>query len=180
MILEMLTFLNFIIFLCLIKRFKTYFKTRSLKSLFFTTFVVKNWTLICKISTTKFAAWCFLFHPWGLKGMYWGTVLISGVLFWWFFCMQCWHYLDSLRSVLKSHDGVCSLFNPLVNYDIWNRKIKFIWSSHESTPLSLRVISIFFSNSITLELNIKVRRIKEMITNWRSSWLLHKFSLLAH
>ena len=177
MILEMLTFLNFIIFLCLIKRFKTYFKTRSLKSLFFTTFVVKNWTLICKISTTKFAAWCFLFHPWGLKGMYWGTVLISGVLFWWFFCMQCWHYLDSLRSVLKSHDGVCSLFNPLVNLKQENQiHLKFPWIYSLITKSDKHL----FSNSITLELNIKVIRIKEMITNWRSSWLLHKFSLLAH
>ena len=32
-------------------------------------------------------------------------------------------------------------------------------------------------NSITPELNIKVTEIKEMITNWRSSWLLNKFSL---
>ena len=32
-------------------------------------------------------------------------------------------------------------------------------------------------NSITPESNIKVTEIKEMITNWRSSWLLNKFSL---
>ena len=32
-------------------------------------------------------------------------------------------------------------------------------------------------NSITPESNIKVTEIKEMITKWRSSWLLNKFSL---
>ena len=34
-------------------------------------------------------------------------------------------------------------------------------------------------NSITPESNIKVMRIKKMITNWRGSWLLNKFSLPA-
>ena len=34
--------------------------------------------------------------------------------------------------------------------------------------------------NITHESNIKVMRIKEMIINWRTSWLLNKFSLQAH
>ena len=34
--------------------------------------------------------------------------------------------------------------------------------------------------NITPESHIKVMRIKEMIINWRTSWLLNKFSLLAH
>ena len=33
--------------------------------------------------------------------------------------------------------------------------------------------------NITSESHIKVMRIKEMITNWKSSWLLNKFSLSA-
>ena len=33
---------------------------------------------------------------------------------------------------------------------------------------------------ITPESNIEVMRIKEMIINWRTSWLLNKFSLPAH
>ena len=34
--------------------------------------------------------------------------------------------------------------------------------------------------NITPESHIKVMRIKEMIINWRTSWLLNKFSLPAH
>lgn len=36
---------------------------------------------------------------------------------------------------------------------------------------------LFSPNNITAELYIKVLRIKEMITNWRSSWYLNKFFL---
>ena len=34
--------------------------------------------------------------------------------------------------------------------------------------------------NITHESNIKVMRKKEMIINWRNSWLWNKFSLQAH
>ena len=33
-------------------------------------------------------------------------------------------------------------------------------------------------DSVTSEININVKRIKEMIANWRNSWLFDKFSLL--
>ena len=39
------------------------------------------------------------------------------------------------------------------------------------------LISLF---SIIPESNIKVMRIKEMIINWKTSWLLNKFPLLRH
>ena len=51
----------------------------------------------------------------------------------------------------------CEFFNPL-------------------TPK--RVQHLISPYNITLESNMKVMRIKEMITNKRSSWLLNKFSLL--
>ena len=35
-------------------------------------------------------------------------------------------------------------------------------------------------SNITHESNIKVMRIKEMMINWRTSWLLSKFSLQVH
>ena len=47
-------------------------------------------------------------------------------------------------------------------------------------PLSPEIDQYLISpNNITLISNIVVTRIKEMITNYRSSWLLNKFSLSA-
>ena len=49
-----------------------------------------------------------------------------------------------------------------------------------NNPLTPKSDQLMISpNNITLESNIKVTRIKEMITNWKSSWFLNKFSLLA-
>ena len=70
-------------------------------------FLVRNWTLIYKIFTTKFAVWCSLFRPWGSKEMCWGTALISGVLCLWCCCMQCWHCLGNSRLALYFKFNLC-------------------------------------------------------------------------
>ena len=49
-----------------------------------------------------------------------------------------------------------------------------------NNPLTPKSDQLMISpNNITLESNIKVTRIKEMITNLKSSWFLNKFSLSA-
>ena len=48
--------------------------------------------------------------------------------------------------------------------------------NHLTPKSDLHLISPY---SVTTKSNIDVMRIKEMITNWRNSWLLDKFSLSA-
>ena len=54
------------------------------------------------------------------------------------------------------------------------KKVKPVFTL--KSPSEYHLIS---HNSITAELNIKVTRMKDMITNQWSFWLFNKFSLLA-
>ena len=60
------------------------------------------------------------------------------------------------------------------------RHLKINTKAWEGNPLTLKsdwhLISLY---NISPESHLRVMRIKEMITNWRSSWLLYKFSLSA-
>ena len=60
----------------------------------------------------------------------------------------------------------------------WIKRYNFFNNQLPLTPESdQHVISPF---NIIPESNIKVMRIKEIIINWRTSWLLNEFSLPAH
>ena len=70
--------------------------------------------------------------------------------------MTCWTaYNQSKESEREAAQGNDSNFNPLIP-----ESDKHLISPYNITP----------------ESNIKVMRIKEMTTNWRTSWLLNKFS----
>ena len=71
------------------------------------------------------------------------------------------HFNSILEPYRTNISSKCHLdpFNPLIPKSDWH------------------LISPF---KIIHESNIKVMRIKEMIINWRTSWLLNKFSLPTH
>ena len=60
-------------------------------------------------------------------------------------------------------------------------ELKMLASLGEGQTTSMMFLNQYLISpySISLEWNIIVTRIKEMITNLSSSWLLYKFSLLA-
>ena len=76
------------------------------------------------------------------------------------------------------------IYCRMVDLNIWNvlelmmRVFENLsWTLNPMTPKSYyHLISPY---NITTESNIKVMRIREMITKQRSSWLLNKFSLSA-